>query len=79
MWKGKTYPKALLGLKTVIEAIQRLLFERFAEEENVETYSPVVLLNLVRICNREILDLALLDPVRSPPWRDTHPMKTNAQ
>ena len=79
VWKGKTYLKALLGLKTVIEAIQRLLFERFAEEKNVETFSPVVLLNLVRICNREILDLALLDPVRSPPWRDTHPMKTNAQ
>ena len=45
-----------MGLKTVIGAIQRLLFERFPEEENGETYNPVVLLNLVRICNREILD-----------------------
>lgn len=63
--KGKTYPKALLCLKTVIEAIQRLLFERFAEEEYVEFYSPEALRNLVRICNRKNLDLALLGPLRS--------------
>ena len=72
--KGKTYPKAFLCLKTVIEAIQRLLFERFAEEENVEFYSPVALLNLVRICTYKNLDLVLLDPL--PSWRDTHPVKT---
>ena len=43
--------------------MQRLLFERFVEEENVEIYSPVALLNLVRISSRENLSLALLDPM----------------
>ena len=60
--KGKAYAKALFCLKTVSEAMQRLLFERFAEEENVEVYHPVALLYLVQFCNREKLDLALQDP-----------------
>lgn len=57
------------GVKTVIEAIQRLVFERFAEKENVKIYSPGALLNLVQIRNSENLDLTLLDPLRSPSWR----------
>ena len=60
--KGKAYAKALFCLKTVSEAMQRLLFERFAEEENVEVHNPVALLNLVQTCNRQNLDLALQDP-----------------
>lgn len=42
--------------------MQRLLFERFAEQENAEVYNPMGPLNLVQICNRENLDLALSDP-----------------
>ena len=61
MLKGKAYAKALFCLKTVSEAIQRLLFERFAEEGDVEVFNPMALLNLVQICNRENLDLALQD------------------
>ena len=49
--KGKAYTKVLFCLKTVSEAMQRLLFERFAEEENVEIYNPLALLNLVQACN----------------------------
>ena len=60
--KGKAYAKALFCLKTVSEAMQRLLFERFAEEENVEVHNPVALLNLVQTCNRQNLDLVLQDP-----------------
>lgn len=68
--KGKTYPKALLWVKTVIhEATQRLLFEGFAEEENVKFYSPGALLNLVQIRNSENHDLTFLDSLRSPSWR----------
>jgi len=60
--KGKAYAKALFCLKTVSEAMQRLLFERFAEEENVEVSDPMALLNLVQKCNRENLDITLQDP-----------------
>ena len=38
------------------------IYERFAEEENIEVYNPVALLNLVEIFNRKNLDLALQDP-----------------
>ena len=60
--KGKGYAKALFCLKTASKGMQRLLFERFTEEANVEVYNPVALLNLVQIGNRENLDLALQDP-----------------
>ena len=59
--KGKAYVKALFCLKTVSEAMQRSLFERFTEEENVEVFNPMALLNIVQICNRENLNLALQD------------------
>ena len=45
--------------------MQQLLFERLAEEENVEMHRPVALLNVVRISNRENLNLALLGPLLS--------------
>lgn len=60
--KGKAYAKALFCLKTVSEAMQRLLFEQFAEEENVQVSDPMALLNLVQKCNRENLDITLQDP-----------------
>lgn len=41
--------------------MQRLLFERFAKEDNVEIYNPVALLNLVQICNCGNLNFALQD------------------
>ena len=34
--KGKAYAKALFCLKTVTEVMERLLMERFVEEENVK-------------------------------------------
>ena len=42
--KRKAYAKALFCLKTVGKAMQRSLFERFAEEENVDIYDPLALL-----------------------------------
>ena len=62
MLKGKAYAKALFCLKTVSEAMQRLLFERFAEEENVQVSDPMALLNLVQKCNRKNLAITLEDP-----------------
>lgn len=58
--KGKAYAKAQFCLKTVSEAMERLLFERFLEEENADVTNPVALLTLVQNC--ETLDLALHDP-----------------
>lgn len=60
--KGKAYAKALFCLKTVSEAMERLLIERFIEEEKVEVTHPEALLNLVQTCSRDTLDLALQDP-----------------
>jgi len=60
--KGKAYAKALFCLKTVCEAMERLLIERFIEEEKVEVTNPVALLNLVQACSRETLDIVLQDP-----------------
>ena len=61
--------------------MQRLLFERFAEEENVKVNNSMALLNQVQICNRENLDLALQDPstltilwrpsAQQSPWKDS--------
>lgn len=60
--KGKAYAKALFCLKTVTEAMERLLFERFIEEEDAATPDTVTLLALVKSCDRETLDTALKDP-----------------
>lgn len=59
--KGKAYAKALFCLKTVTEALERLLLEKFAQEEKIEV-SSVSLLSLVQNCSRENLDQAMQDP-----------------
>ena len=60
--KGKAYAKALFRLRTVTEAMERLLLDRFLEEEDVESPDPVALLNLAQSCDRQNLNLALQDP-----------------
>ena len=60
--KGKAYAKAQFCLKTVSEAMERLLFERFIEDQNVDVSNPIALLSLVQNCNRTTLNLALHDP-----------------
>lgn len=60
--RGKAYSKSLFCLKTVTEAMERLLFERFVEEEIVQVHNSMALLNLVRECNRDSLNTALQDP-----------------
>lgn len=60
--KGKAYSKSLFCLKTVTEAMERLLFERSVEEEIVQVHNSMALLNLVRECNRDSLNTALQDP-----------------
>ena len=42
--KGKAYAKALFCLKTVTEAMERLLIERFTDEEKIEVANPKALL-----------------------------------
>ncbi|KAG1662734.1 hypothetical protein GQR58_020782 [Nymphon striatum] len=51
--KGKVYAKALFCLKTVSEAMERLLIECFTEEENADVTNPVALLNAAQNCSRE--------------------------
>ncbi|EDO34946.1 predicted protein [Nematostella vectensis] len=58
----KAYAKALFCIKTVTEAMERLMFEKFIEDEEVDVTNPVILLNLVQECNHENLDHALQDP-----------------
>lgn len=57
---GKAYAKALFCLKTVCEALERLLFDCFIQEENLEI-NPESLLNLIESCDCEHLDRALAD------------------
>lgn len=57
---GKGYAKALFCLKTVCEALERLLFERYNEDENVEIVPEAVLV-LINSCEREQLDHTLAD------------------
>ena len=57
---GKAYAKALFCLKTVCEALERLLIEVFIEEINVQI-SPAALLDLIESCTRQQLDIALED------------------
>ena len=60
--KGKAYAKALFCLKTVSEAMERLLIECFSEEENVDVTYPVALLSAAQNCSRESLNHAMHDP-----------------
>ena len=61
---GKAYSKTLFNLKAVVEALEQLLFEVFAEENNIEI-RPVALLDLLSACSssscREQLDKTLQD------------------
>ena len=56
---GKAYAKSLFCLKTVCEAMERLLMEQFAEEENITITDQAALLDMTQSCNRENLDKAL--------------------
>ena len=47
---GKAYAKSLFCLKVVCEAMERLLIERFCEEENIPIDDLEVLLNLIDSC-----------------------------
>lgn len=58
---GKAYDKAIFCLSTYCEAMERLLMERFMEEESIQINSQVALLNLVQSCTRENLNFALQD------------------
>ena len=57
---GKAFSKALFNLKATIEALERLLFEVFTEETNIEI-RPDALLNVIRRLTRQELDIALQD------------------
>lgn len=56
---GKSYVKALFCLKTVCEAMERLLMDQFFKEENMSINKPEVILNLITSCSREYLNEAL--------------------
>ena len=58
---GKAYAKALFCLETVSEAMERLLMERFIEEESVKIDDPAAILNLVNLCCRHNTDAAVKD------------------
>ena len=56
------HAKALFCLRTVTEAMERLLLDRLLEEEEVESPDPAALLNLAQSCDRQNLNRALQDP-----------------
>ena len=57
---GKAFAKALFCLKSFVEALERLLFEVFLEE-NEQNMEPKAILNLIDDPSRENLELALSD------------------
>ena len=59
--KGKAYAKAMFCLKTVIEAMERLLFQQFIEEQGSKFADPDHLMLLTETCNRENLNQALCE------------------
>ena len=59
---GKAYAKSLFCIKSVCEAIERLLIEQFIEEENLQVSNPSTILNITQTCTRENLTMALEDP-----------------
>ena len=59
--RGKSYATTLFCLKTVTEAMECLLIERFVEDENIAITNPSALLNLLQTCDHENLQLALQD------------------
>ena len=60
--KGKAYAKALFCLKTVSESMERLLIEKFCEDDDGNNDS-LALLRLAQDLSRETLDATLDDPV----------------
>ena len=60
--KGKAYAKAMFALKSVTEALQRLLLEKFIEEEGVDLDNPPALLKMMQECDRTNLNAACNDP-----------------
>uniref|UniRef100_UPI00358E5A97 uncharacterized protein n=1 Tax=Myxine glutinosa TaxID=7769 RepID=UPI00358E5A97 len=58
---GKSYAKALFSLKVVTEALERLLFNVFLEEEKPDIPYET-LINLIHCCTSESLDSTLKDP-----------------
>ena len=59
--KGKAYAKSIFAIKTVSEALQRLLIEKFIEEEGVDIQNPSCLFQLMQKCNSNNLDAVLED------------------
>ncbi len=57
---GKAYAKALHCLKTVCEALERLLLEVFIDEFDIQL-SPKALIDLIQSCDRLNLDNTLKD------------------
>ncbi len=57
---GKAYAKALFCLKTVCEALERLLLEVFIDEFHLQI-SPKALTNLIQKCDHQNLDNSLKD------------------
>ena len=47
---GEAYSKALFNLKAVVQALERLLFEVFTKENDIEI-RPEALLNLINLCS----------------------------
>ena len=60
---GKAYAKAVFCLKTVCEAMERLLVEQFLVQEDLSTLDPTALLDLVNLCSPENLENALSDDI----------------
>ena len=60
---GKAYNKALFCLKSVIEALERLLFEVFQDQRGQEIQDSAVITSLFVSPNREQLKIALQSPV----------------
>ena len=61
MLSGKAYAKALFCLKTVCEAMERLLIEQFTVENNIQVTDATAILNIIKLPNRENLDDAIRD------------------
>lgn len=59
--RGRAYAKALFCLKTVCKGMERLLIERFSEEENLAISSPIALMRLQNLINHENLNTVLDD------------------
>ena len=59
---GKAYAKSLFCLKTMCEAMERLLMEQFTMEEKISIDDPTALLNMTQSCNQQHLNKALEDP-----------------